>query len=191
MLIVGLGNPGKQYEKTVHNVGFMVVDRLLDKLGVKAKDKGCDAEFATTFCKGNKVIIAKPQTYMNLSGESVKQLVKYNDMNASDVIVVYDDIDLPLGAIRIRKEGSAGTHNGMKNVIANLGTTEVARIRVGVGDDRGKMQLKDYVLSNVCGEKKEKLDKVIDRVSQCLQDYIQDGDIEAVMRRYNGVINFD
>ena len=191
MLIVGLGNPGKQYEKTVHNVGFMVVDRLLDKLGVKAKDKGCDAVFATTFCKGNKVIIAKPQTYMNLSGESVKQLVKYNDMNASDVIVVYDDIDLPLGAIRIRKEGSAGTHNGMKNVIANLGTTEIARIRVGVGDDRGKMQLKDYVLSNVCGEKKEKLDKVIDRVSQCLQDYIQDGDIEAVMRRYNGVINFD
>lgn len=191
MLIVGLGNPGKQYEKTVHNVGFMVVDRLLDKLGVKAKDKGHEAVFATTFCKGNKVIIAKPQTYMNLSGESVKQLVKYNDMNASDVVVVYDDIDLPLGAIRIRKEGSAGTHNGMKNVIANLGTTEVARIRVGVGDDRGKMQLKDYVLSNVCGEKKEKLDKVIDRVSQCLQDYIQDGDIEAVMRRYNGVINFD
>lgn len=191
MLIVGLGNPGKQYEKTVHNVGFMVVDRLLDKLGVKAKDKGCEAVFATTFCKGNKVIIAKPQTYMNLSGESVKQLVKYNDMNASDVVVVYDDIDLPLGAIRIRKEGSAGTHNGMKNVIANLGTTEVARIRVGVGDDRGKMQLKDYVLSNVSGEKKEKLDKVIDRVSQCLQDYIQDGDIEAVMRRYNGVINFD
>lgn len=191
MLIVGLGNPGKQYEKTVHNVGFMVVDRLLDKLGVKAKDKGCEAVFATTFCKGNKVIIAKPQTYMNLSGESVKQLVKYNDMNASDVVVVYDDIDLPLGAIRIRKEGSAGTHNGMKNVIANLGTTEVARIRVGVGDDRGKLQLKDYVLSNVSGEKKEKLDKVIDRVSQCLQDYIQDGDIEAVMRRYNGVINFD
>ena len=190
-LVVGLGNPGKQYEKTVHNVGFMVVDRLLDKLGVKAKDKGCDAVCATTFCKGNKVIIAKPQTYMNLSGESVKQLVKYNGMEASDVIVVYDDIDLPLGAIRIRKEGSAGTHNGMKNVIANLGTTEVARIRVGVGDDRGKMQLKDYVLSNVCGEKKEKLDKVIDRVSQCLQDYIQDGDIEAVMRRYNGVINFD
>lgn len=191
MLIVGLGNPGKQYEKTVHNVGFMVVDRLLDKLGVKAKDKGYEAVFATTFCKGNKVIIAKPQTYMNLSGESVKQLVKYNGMEASDVIVVYDDIDLPLGAIRIRKEGSAGTHNGMKNVIANLGTTEVARIRVGVGDDRGKMQLKDYVLSNVSGEKKEKLDKVIDRVSQCLQDYIQDGDIEAVMRRYNGVINFD
>lgn len=191
MLIVGLGNPGKQYEKTVHNVGFMVVDRLLDKLGVKAKDKGCEAVFATTFCKGKKVIIAKPQTYMNLSGESVKQLVKYNNMTATDVIVVYDDIDLPLGAIRIRKEGSAGTHNGMKNVIANLGTTEVARIRVGVGDDRGKMQLKDYVLSNVCGEKKEKLDKVIDRVSQCLQDYIEDGDIEAVMRRYNGVVSFD
>lgn len=191
MLIVGLGNPGKQYEKTVHNVGFMVVDRLLDKLGIKAKDKGCEAVFATTFCKGKKVIIAKPQTYMNLSGESVKQLVKYNNMTATDVIVVYDDIDLPLGAIRIRKEGSAGTHNGMKNVIANLGTTEVARIRVGVGDDRGKMQLKDYVLSNVCGEKKEKLDKVIDRVSQCLQDYIEDGDIEAVMRRYNGVVSFD
>ena len=191
MLIVGLGNPGKQYERTVHNVGFMVVDSLLDKLGVKAKDKGCEAVFATTFCKGNKVIIAKPQTYMNLSGESVKQLVKYNGMDASDVIVVYDDIDLPLGAIRIRKEGSAGTHNGMKNVIANLGTTQIARIRVGVGDDRGKMQLKDYVLSNVCGEKKEKLDKVIDRVSQCLQDYIKDGDIEAIMRQYNGVVNFD
>ena len=191
MLIVGLENPGKQYEKTVHNVGFMVVDKLLDRLGVKAKDKGCDAVFATTFCKGEKVVIAKPQTYMNLSGESVKQLVKYNNMEASDVIVVYDDIDLPLGAIRIRKEGSAGTHNGMKNVIANLGTTQVARIRVGVGDDRGKMQLKDYVLSNVCGEKKEKLDKVIDRASQCLQDYIEDGDIEAVMRRYNGVVSFD
>lgn len=191
MLIVGLGNPGKQYERTVHNVGFMVVDRLLSKMGVQAKEKGCDAVFATTFCSGKKVIIAKPQTYMNLSGESVKQLVKYNNMTATDVIVVYDDIDLPLGAIRIRKEGSAGTHNGMKNVIANLGTTQVARIRVGVGDDRGKMQLKDYVLSNVCGEKKEKLDKVIDRVTQCLQDFIESCDIEAIMRQYNGVISFD
>lgn len=191
MLIVGLGNPGKQYEKTVHNVGFMAVDLLMDKLGLKAKEKGCQAMYSSSFVKGDKVVIAKPQTYMNLSGESVKQLVGANKIDLEDIVIVYDDIDLPMGTIRIRKEGSAGTHNGMRNIVQELGTTNFKRIRVGVGDERGRMALKDYVLSNIVGEKKQALDKVLTKVVDALLDWLNTRDFDLVMRKYNGVVKVD
>ncbi len=191
MLIVGLGNPGKQYEKTVHNVGFMAVDLLMDKLDLKAKEKGCQAVYSASFVKGEKLIVAKPQTYMNLSGESVKQLASANKINVEDIIVVYDDIDLPMGTIRIRKEGSAGTHNGMRNIVQELGTTNFKRIRVGVGDERGRMALRDYVLSNIVGEKKQVLDKVLAKVVEALEDWLNTKDFDLVMRKYNGVVKID
>ena len=188
MLIVGLGNPGKEYENTVHNAGFMAVNILVDKLGLKIKEKGCQSLFCSKFVKGQKVIIAQPQTYMNLSGLAVKQLLNSNNMTTQDLIVIYDDIDLPIGAIRIRKEGSAGTHNGMRSIISELGSQQFLRIRVGVGDERGRMALKDYVLSKIKGERKEKIDFVLDKVSDCVQEYIQSNDIYAIMRKYNGVL---
>lgn len=188
MIVVGLGNPGKQYEKTVHNVGFMAIDRLSDKLGIKLKEKGCGALYGVCYARGEKIVVAKPQTFMNLSGESVKQLVRAEKVGTEDVVIVYDDVDLPLGTIRIRAEGSAGTHNGMRNIVALLGTTAIARIRIGVGDDRGKMELRDYVLSSVSGEKKEKLNVVLDRAADCLAEYVEHKDLDAVMRKYNGKV---
>lgn len=186
MLIVGLGNPGKQYEKTVHNMGFMVTDCLLDKLGRKLDKSGCKAKYCVEYIGGKKQIIAQPQTYMNLSGESVKELMSANKIPPHEVLIVYDDIDLPLGNVRVRKDGSGGSHNGMKNIVAECGTTEIPRVRIGVGDERGNRELKDYVLSKVGGEKMQILKSVFDKAADGIWQYMVDGDIDALMRRLNG-----
>ncbi len=188
MLIVGLGNPGKKYEDTVHNMGFMTVDRLLDKIGATLDKKSCDALYCTQYIGGKKHIVAKPQTYMNLSGVSVKQLANSTKTDYSQTLIIYDDIDLPLGNVRVRKEGSGGSHNGMKNIIAECGTNAIARVRIGVGDDRGNRDLKDYVLSKVGKDKRAILDKVFDAAADGIWQYMVDGDIDALMRRLNGKI---
>ncbi len=186
MLIVGLGNPGKQYERTVHNMGFMVTDCLLDKLGKTLDKSGCKAKYCVDYIGGKKQVIAQPQTYMNLSGESVKELMGANKFSAQEVLIVYDDIDLPLGNVRVRREGSGGSHNGMKNIVAECGTTAIPRVRIGVGDERGNRELKDYVLSKVGGEKLETLKKVFDKVADGIWQYMVDGDFDALMRKLNG-----
>ena len=186
MLIVGLGNPGKKYEDTVHNMGFMTVDVLLDKLGARLDKKGCEAEYCVQYIGGEKHIIAKPQTYMNLSGVSVKMLANSNKIPFEGVLIIYDDIDLPLGNVRVRKEGSGGSHNGMKDIVAQCGTTARPRVRIGVGDERGNRDLKDYVLSKVGKEKHAVLDKVFDKVADGIWQYIVDRDIDALMRKLNG-----
>ena len=188
MLIVGLGNPGKQYQDTVHNMGFMAVDVLLDKIGAKLDKKGCQAEYAVQFIGGEKHIIAKPQTYMNLSGVSVKMLAGSNKISLDEVLIIYDDIDLPLGSVRVRKEGSGGSHNGMKNIIAECGSTAIPRVRIGVGDERGNRDLKDYVLSKVGKQKREVLDKVFDKVAEGIWRYMVDKDIDLLMRTLNGSV---
>ncbi len=188
MIIVGLGNPGKQYENTVHNVGFRVIDRAADKLGATCKHKACDALCAHVYARGEKTVLAKPQTYMNLSGVSVKQLVASNRAQASDVVVVYDDVDLPIGTLRIRMQGSAGTHNGMRNIVQELGATDFMRVRVGVGAERGERMLRDYVLSELRGERKEAIDRAIERAADCVVEYLRDGDADAIMRKYNGAV---
>lgn len=186
MLIVGLGNPGKKYEDTVHNMGFMTVDVLLDKLGARLDKKGCEAEYCVQYIGGEKHIIAKPQTYMNLSGVSVKMLANSNKIPFEGALIIYDDIDLPLGNVRVRKEGSGGSHNGMKDIVAQCGTTAIPRVRIGVGDERGNRDLKDYVLSKVGKEKHVVLDKVFDKVADGIWQYIVDRDIDALMRKLNG-----
>lgn len=186
MLIVGLGNPGKKYEDTVHNMGFMTVDVLLDKLGARLDKKGCEAEYCVQYIGGEKHIIAKPQTYMNLSGVSVKMLANSNKIPFEGALIIYDDIDLPLGNVRVRKEGSGGSHNGMKDIVAQCGTTAIPRVRIGVGDERGNRDLKDYVLSKVGKEKHAVLDKVFDKVADGIWQYIVDRDIDALMRKLNG-----
>lgn len=182
MLIVGLGNPDKKYLNTYHNVGFSVLDKLADKLSLNIKDKECKALTATKFINGEKVVFAKPMTYMNLSGEAVRELKGKYKLADEEILIIYDDIDLAVGAIRLRKNGSGGTHNGMRNIVANLGES-IPRLRVGIGRPTPPMELVDYVLSDIRGENKAKLDETIEHISECLVKFISDGDLDALSGR--------
>jgi len=147
-LIVGLGNPGKQYEKTRHNAGFMVMDKLADKLGVKIDQNKFKGLYTQTFIKGTKILLLKPQTFMNNSGASVQAIVDYFDIDIEDIIIIYDDLDLPVGKLRLREKGSAGGQNGVKSILRYMGTQELRRIRVGIGKDT-HIPTVDYVLGKV------------------------------------------
>lgn len=185
-LIVGLGNPEKKYDGTYHNIGFSVVDKAAEKLGVQFKKEKCKALIAE-YKADKKVIIAKPLTYMNLSGESVSELMSFYKISADDLLVAYDDYDIEKGEIRIRKEGSAGTHNGMKSVIGRIGTTAFLRVRVGFHPDEGnKIPLIDYVLSRISDVDAPIFQKAIDTAAQAVVDFACGKDGEYVMRTYNG-----
>lgn len=184
MLIVGLGNPGAKYDDTYHNMGFQVADRLARLMGVQIKEKTCDALVATFYVKGEKTVIAKPQTYMNASGGSVKQLLGALRLDPRECIVVYDDVDLPIGNLRLRKEGSAGTHNGMRDIVDKLGTTAFPRIRVGIGHET-KGELRDLVLTKVEWEYRDVMAKALDDAAAALKEYIENKDFDAIMRKYN------
>ena len=183
-LIVGLGNPGAKYAHTRHNVGFDVLDALSRKLGVSISRERDNALIGECFVGGQKVILALPQTYMNLSGESVMPLANYFKIPPENLLVVYDDIDLPQGHIRIRKNGSAGTHNGMRSIVGLLGYENFPRLRVGVGQKREGYELADWVLGHYIGEEQEVADKAFALAADAIVDYIQNG-IESAMRTYN------
>ena len=186
MLIVGLGNYGKEYENTRHNAGFLAIDRLAEKLGTKISDKECKSLVGKTYVNGKKVILAKPQTYMNLSGLAVKELsAKYN-FPPEEIVVISDDIDLSLGSLRIRKSGSAGTHNGLKNIIAELSSKDFIRFRVGVGaNENPSMELKDYVLSRFSKDELAVLSETFDNVASGIYELLKGETIDIVMGRYN------
>ena len=148
-LIVGLGNPEKKYEKTFHNMGFISVGDAAEKLGVKFKKKECEAQVAEAFVGGEKVILARPITYMNNSGRAVKQLMSKYKIEPQNLIVIYDDYDIPKGKVRIRKSGSAGTHNGMRSIIGETGLKDFARIRIGIRDEEVNIPIINYVLSEI------------------------------------------
>ena len=184
-LIVGLGNPGKQYENTRHNVGFDAVDLLVDEYRVPSSGKQHKAMYGKGVIAGQKVILAKPLTYMNLSGESVRSLVEYYKIDPEEeLIVIYDDISLEPGKIRIRKKGSAGGHNGIKNIIAQLGTQNFQRIKVGVGEKPKGWDLADYVLGHFSKEDRELMEEGYDRADHAV-GMILNGEIEAAMNQYN------
>ena len=183
-LVVGLGNPDKKYLNTFHNMGFMCVDKLAQKLGVTFDNGECKAVTAHARVGTEKVIIAKPVTYMNLSGEAVQELCHKYKIEKGNLIVVYDDIDIPMGNIRIRKEGSAGTHNGMRNIIKMISTTDFVRVRVGIKKET-PMALVDFVLSNVTEDDHVILDKTHDLVADALYDFVHGVDIDRVMQKYN------
>ena len=154
-IIAGLGNPGKEYENTRHNAGFMAIDALADKLGADVSEKKHKALCGRAVIGGEKVILMKPQTYMNSSGESIRAAADYYKVEPEDILVIYDDISLAPGQLRVRAKGSAGGHNGIKSIIAYLGTQEFPRVRVGVGEKPPKMDLADYVLGHFgAGERK-------------------------------------
>lgn len=184
-LIVGLGNPSAKYKKTRHNIGFDVMDALADKYNIDMNQKKSKAVCGTGYIEGQKVILAKPQTFMNLSGDSVAPLINFFKLDpAADLIVVFDDISLEPGSIRIRKKGSAGGHNGIKDIIAKTGSDRFSRVRVGVGEKPAGWDLADYVLSCFSKEDRAMVEAAIDDAVSAIALMVQDETDEA-MNRYN------
>ncbi len=184
-LIVGLGNPEEKYAKTFHNMGFLAAGDVAAALGVKFKKKECEASVAEGYVGGEKVVIARPLTYMNASGRSVKQLAAKYKISPKELVVIYDDYDLPKGHVRIRPSGSAGTHNGMRSVIAELGYTEFARIRIGIRDEDVDIPLINYVLSEVRKEDYELFTAACGRAAEAALSLASGEDFERVMTKYN------
>ena len=184
-LIVGLGNPEEKYARTYHNIGFVAVEDVAIEFDAQFNKTKCRALIAETFYNGEKIIIAKPQTYMNLSGESVKELIDYYKIDISDVVVIYDDFDLKKGALRLRENGSAGTHNGMRNIIDCLGTEDFKRIRVGFHEDLGEMPLVNYVLAKIPDNECEGFAKIIHKAALAAVDFAKGEAFSKIMLKYN------
>ena len=183
--IIGLGNPEKKYDKTRHNIGFDVIDELASQMGVQVNTKRHKALCGVGQIGSEKVILVKPQTYMNLSGESVRAVMDFYKLDPTkDIIVIADDISLPTGKIRIRAKGSAGGHNGIKNIIAYLGTQEFPRIKVGVGAKPPKMDLADYVLSRFGAEEQKIMDEAFGEAAEAAVMMMTTG-AERAMNHYN------
>lgn len=183
-LVVGLGNIGKEYENTYHNAGFITIDAVAKELNVKFNNRSCDADWGETNINGEKIMLAKPRTYMNLSGKSVNSFMKKYNIDITNVIVIVDDIDQEVGNIRIRKTGSAGTHNGLKSIIAETGSKDFLRVRVGIGKQNGNQDLKDFVLSKIKMTEEQK--SGFDRAKMAVIDMIFGESVDAVMTKYNG-----
>ena len=184
-LIAGLGNPGRQYEKTRHNMGFDTIDELIDRHRIPQGGIAHKAMYGMGMIAGEKVLAVKPLTYMNLSGESLREWVNYYKLDPeTEMIVIYDDIDLEPGQIRIRKKGSAGGHNGIKSIIAQLGTQNFYRIKVGVGAKPRGWDLADYVLGRFSSDERIAVDKAICDAADAVEMILRDG-IESAMNHYN------
>ena len=185
-VIAGLGNPGREYEGTRHNVGFMTLDALADKYNIDVREKAFKGLIGKGVIEGNKVILVKPQTYMNLSGECIRQVMDYYKVDPSECIVAFDDISLEPGKIRIRKKGSAGGHNGIKSIISCLGTDAFPRLKFGVGDKPKQMDLADYVLGRFNSEDEAIVAKELEKACNAIECMVTEG-YDAAMNKYNGV----
>lgn len=184
-IIVGLGNPDGKYQGTRHNVGFDVVDHLAEKYNISVDTKKHRAYIGKGVIGGQKVILAKPQTYMNLSGESVRSMLDYYKIDPEEeLLVIYDDISLEVGQLRIRKKGSAGGHNGIENIIAHLGDSVFPRIKVGVGEKPKGYDLADYVLGRFSKAERELMEEGYDEAASAVEMIVQ-GEIEQAMNQYN------
>ena len=183
-LIVGLGNPGKKYENTRHNTGFAVIDRTLAKLNVELVKNKFNADYTMINRNGEKIYILKPLTYMNLSGEAVVPFMKYFGIEPEDLVVVHDDLDLPVGKIRLRQSGSCGGQNGMRNIIDLLGDSNIKRVRVGIGKDP-LIPVVDYVLGKTKKEDLEVYNQALDKASDALIYWLDHDDFSKVMSNFN------
>ncbi len=184
-LIVGLGNPDKQYEKTFHNMGYIAVGDAAEALGAKFKKKECESMIAEGYVGGEKVILARPLTYMNNSGRAVKQLMSKYKISEENLLVLYDDYDLPKGKIRIRASGSAGTHNGMRSIIGETGCKEFPRIRIGIRDEAVDIPIINYVLSEVRKDDYELFAGACQKAGAAAAEFAKGVGIEKVMCKYN------
>ena len=183
-LIVGLGNPGKEYQNNRHNSGFMVLNAIAEHFDISFSRMESNALVAKTTFEGQRLLLAKPQTYMNNSGRSVKQLVKYYKIPLEQTLIVFDDVDLPLGTIRIRPEGGSGGQKGMQSIIQSLGTNAIPRLRVGIGRPPGRMDAAAYVLQNFSAAEKEILEITISKAKEAILTFIQHG-IDTAMNQFN------
>ncbi len=184
-IVVGLGNPGNKYKNTRHNVGFCAIDVLAEKYGIRVDQLKHKALMGDGSIRGERVLLVKPQTFMNLSGESVREIAEWYKLPLGNMIVIYDDVDLPLGTVRIRPKGSSGTHNGMKSVIYQLQSDDFPRIRIGIGEAPENWDLADYVLSKVSGDEAKVIRQSVERAAAAAAAIVTDG-VAAAMNVYNG-----
>jgi PTH1 family peptidyl-tRNA hydrolase len=187
LLIVGLGNPGRDYKENRHNVGFMLLDRLSVRWDARNMKIQSRAIVISTRWEGRKLLLAKPQTYMNLSGTSVLGLLKFYKLPIENLLVAHDDLDLPFGALRIRPGGGPGGQRGVEDIINRLGTQEYARLRIGIDRPPGRMDPADYVLQDFPAKDLIALSQVLDRAADSVQTWIRDG-LNSAMNKFNGSI---
>jgi len=182
--IIGLGNPGPKYEKTRHNVGFMVIDELLERHNWKLNKEKYKGSHTVERLNGEKLVLLKPLTFMNLSGDAVKPLMDYYNLSPEDIVVIYDDLDLPPGKIRLRQKGGHGGHNGMRSIIDHLGTKDFPRIRIGVGRPTGSKSVSDHVLSPFSKEESQDVTDSVKKAADACEDWLEDTFL-GVMNEYN------
>ena len=183
-LIVGLGNPENEYAKTRHNTGFWAINEIAKANNIEISKSKFKGLYGDGIIQGEKVILLKPQTYMNLSGESIREISEFYKLNNENIIVIYDDIDTEKGNIRIRKKGGPGSHNGMKSIVQNMQTTEFARIRVGIGQPEFKNDMINYVIGNISEEEEKILQQGTKKAAKAVEEILKNG-IDIAMNKYN------
>jgi PTH1 family peptidyl-tRNA hydrolase len=186
-LIVGLGNPGREYKDNRHNVGFLLLDALAEKLGLRFTRMESKALVTKSELKGKRLILAKPQTFMNLSGQAVGGLLKFYKIPLENLLIVYDDVDLPLGTLRLRPGGGSAGHKGVKSIIERLATQDFSRLRVGIGRPPGRMEAADYVLQDFSEVEQQELQATLQTGVEAILTFIHTG-IETAMNRFNGPV---
>lgn len=184
-MIVGLGNPGSKYAKTKHNIGFMTIDRLAEKYNVTFKKNDFEAEEGSFFLNGEKIILVKPQTFMNDSGRAVVPLMTYLNIYPEELLVVHDDLDLEVGKIRLRQKGGAGGHNGLKSIISYLGNNIFDRVKVGIGRPKGRMDVVAHVLSPFDTEDEVKIQQALDKAVEAIEFYLEQHTFMDTMNHFN------
>lgn len=182
-LIVGLGNPGREYDMTRHNIGFMAIDKIVSSLGLSFDRSKFGGIYCTGVVDGEKVMFLKPQEYMNLSGNVVSRFVNFFDIDVADVLIIHDDLDLPVGKVKLRARGSSGGHNGLKNIEANLGTQDYKRVKIGISNDK-RFDTKDYVLGKFSSSDMDILNGIIDKMPSLFHDYLVFS-FDKLMSKYN------
>jgi PTH1 family peptidyl-tRNA hydrolase len=186
-LLIGLGNPGREYRDNRHNFGFMVMDRLIVRLNAQGMKMQLKAIVTSATYEGRKLLLAKPQTYMNLSGQSIQGLAHFYKVPVENILIAFDDLDLPFGTLRLRPGGGAGGQKGLASAIENLGTKEIARLRLGIGRPPGRMDPADYVLQNFSRQEMKFLSEIVDRAADAALTFVVDG-LDKAMNKYNGSI---
>lgn len=187
-LIIGLGNPGREYKDTRHNIGFMLIDQVAVRLNARGMKLQAKAIVTSTLYEEQKIILAKPQTYMNLSGQSVQGLLHFYKIPIENLLVAHDDLDIPFGTIRIRPGGGPGGQRGMASTIDHLGTKEFPRLRLGIGRPPGRMDPKDYVLQMFSKDDMKLLPEVLDRAADAAMEFVMKG-LNSAMNKFNGEVN--
>lgn len=182
-LIVGLGNPGKEYEGTRHNIGFMVLDKYALKKGLNFNRSKFNADYVEFLNKNDKIILLKPMEYINLSGQSISKIVKFFKVEYDDILIIHDDLDIKLGKYKLKLGGNDGGHNGIKSIISNLGNNNIKRLKIGIDNDR-EQETKDYVLGKLKGEEKKEINEIIEKSCNIIDDFIE-LDFLQVMNKYN------